>query len=263
MTVSLWADVLDQSPDPEVVKSADFRDRMVETELPWRVRDQRTGIEMLLVPPGKFEMGASIGDEVAGENEKPMHSVTLKKAFYLGRSLVNQSEWVNIVGDLGKIRVDNPTHALWAWAGAFQRFCKVSQLRLPTEAEWEYACRGGDARPRYGDLDQIAWCGSLDRFETHPLRDKLPNALGFYDMIGNGWQLCADWYGERYYRRCKNGVKDPKGPKLPKESHNLQGVARGGLWFAGSEICRASYRRRLDLNDVKRSTTCARVARDP
>ena len=85
-----WAEVLEQNPDPKVVTDADFLQRIEATGLPWRVTDKATGIEMLLVPPGKFVMGMSPGDTEAQDDEKPAHEVTLTKAFYLGRTEVTQ-----------------------------------------------------------------------------------------------------------------------------------------------------------------------------
>ena len=92
-----WADVIEQNPDPKVVTNADFLQRMIESKLPWRVRDKTTGIEMLLVPPGKFLMGMSAGDAEARYNEKPSHEVTLTKPFYLGRTEVTQLQWTKIM----------------------------------------------------------------------------------------------------------------------------------------------------------------------
>ena len=108
-----WAEVLEQNPDPKVVTDADFLKRITETKLPWRVKDKATGIEMLLVPPGKFVMGMSPGDKEAVEvekllaeklpqykySERPAHEVTITKAFYLGRTEVTQGQWMKVMGE--------------------------------------------------------------------------------------------------------------------------------------------------------------------
>ena len=108
-----WAEVLEQNPDPKVVTDADFLKRITETKLPWRVKDKFTGMEMLLVPPGKFMMGASPSDEIALEvekllaekfpqdkySERPQHEVTITKAFYLGRTEVTQEQWMKVMGE--------------------------------------------------------------------------------------------------------------------------------------------------------------------
>jgi len=275
-----WAEVLEQSPDPKVVTDADLLKRIVDTKLPWRVRDKKSGIEMLLVPPGKFVMGMSPGDQEAGQYahlEKPAHEVTITKAFYFGKTEVTQEQWVRVMQSnpsefqgLGRrdaeIQSDidagltmqeaqakagldntvptagNPVENV-SWNDC-QKFCAATGLRLPTEAEWEYACRAGVRKPRYGAIAQIAWSsewrGNGERNDpdtTSPVGKKLPNALGFYDTIGNVWEWCNDFYQEDYYNTCKDGVVDPKGP-----SSSPARVLRGGAWNKNSVVCRASLR---------------------
>ena len=283
-----WADVLEQSPNPKVVTNADFLARIAATGLPWRVKDKATGIEMLLVPPGKFIMGLSPGDKEADDDEKPAHEVTLTNPFYLGRTEVTQAQWVKVAGN-------NPSHFHSAsdrdsmikklmnegltkseaevraakkstdkdplpvesisW-NVCQQFCAKTNLRLPTEAEWEYACRAGVRKPTYGDLDDIAW-NINSRYTTHIVGKKLPNALGFYDMLGNVWEWCSDIYGEKYYKSCEDGVVDPKGA-----SEGLDRVLRGGGWRYDSICCRSSDR--CDHNPGYRDNIIGfRVARTP
>ena len=92
------AEVLEQNPDPKIVRYADFLKRITETKLPWRVKDKASGIEMLLVPPDKFMMGKSLGDTAAIYCEKPAHQVTITNAFYLGRTEVTESQWMKVMG---------------------------------------------------------------------------------------------------------------------------------------------------------------------
>ena len=269
-----WADVLEQSPNPKVVTDADFIARIAATGLPWRVKDKSSGIEMLLVPPGKFVMGMSPGDTQAGDNEKPAHEVTLTKPFYLGRTEVTQGQWV-------KVAENNPSHFHSAsdrdsmikklmnegltqskaeakaakesankdplpvenvsWNNC-QQFCAKTNLRLPTEAEWEYSCRAGVRKPTYGALDDIAWLDTNSSGTTHIVGKKLPNALGFYDMLGNVCEWCSDIYGKGYYKSCEDGVVDPKGA-----SEGSNRVLRGGYWSTYSNYkCRSSSRDDLD-----------------
>ena len=266
-----WAEVLEQNPDPTVVTDADFLKRITETKLPWRVTDKATGIEMLLVPPGKFVMGMSPGD--GDDDEEPAHEVTITKAFYLGRTEVTQKQWMKVMGVNPSCFEDGSREKWYAkymkegltqqeaqeravkeilngWAQEnnpvenvswddCQKFCAKTGMKLPTEAQWEYACRAGVRRPRYGELDQIAWWDENSNSTTHPVAQKSPNALGFYDMIGNVWEWTNDWYEGDYYKSCEDGVVDPMGP-----AQNESGVRvlRGGGWSSLANGCSASFR---------------------
>jgi len=284
-----WAEVLEQNPDPKVVTDADFFKRITATKWPWRVKDKASGMEMLLVPPGKFVMGMSPGDTEAVEldkffaekppkykySEQPAHEVTITKAFYLGRTEVTQEQWMKVMGEnpsyfqkgsnaerdrviakyieegLTKqeaqekagaesnklLTASNPVEKV-SWDDC-QKFCANTGMKLPTEAQWEYACRAGVLQPRYGELDQIAWYEKNSKSTTHPVAQKAPNALGFYDMIGNVWEWTNDWYEVEYYKSCADGVVDPTGPA---QSELGARVHRGGGWFNDADNCRASYR---------------------
>ena len=269
-----WAEVLEQNPDPKVVTDADFLKRITETKLPWRVKDKASGMEMLLVPPGKFVMGMSPGDTETQDNEKPAHEVTITKAFYLGRTEVTQEQWMKVMGEnpsyFKKSNEDRETMiAKYIEAGLTkqeaqekagaesnklatasnpvekvswddcQKFCAKTGMKLPTEAQWEYACRAGVRKPRYGELGQIAWYyGNFPNSNTHPVAKKAPNALGFYDMIGNVWEWTNDWYEGDYYKSCADGVVDPTGPAQSDWAR----VLRGGGWYDLADSCRASFR---------------------
>ncbi|RLS87770.1 MAG: hypothetical protein DWI10_09705, partial [Planctomycetota bacterium] len=149
-----WATTLEFAPNPAVVTDVAFLARMIATGLPWRVRDNASNIEMLLVPPGVFTMGASPGDVEAQSDESPVHQVTLTGSFYMGKTEVTQGQWIaemvsnpsTFIGDLNR-PVERVT-----W-NMIQPFCAQNGLRLPTEAEWEYACRGGTLSSRYGPID--------------------------------------------------------------------------------------------------------------
>ena len=261
-----WAEVLEQNPDPKVVTDADFLQRIEATGLPWRVTDKATGIEMLLVPPGKFVMGMSPGDTEAQDDEKPAHEVTLTKAFYLGRTAVTQEQWFKVmdtnpsdfrfeslstfktgdlnVGDLtahavkdqGNANITTDPVDSVSWNDC-EQFCAKTGMKLPTEAQWEYACRAGTKGARYGDLDLIAWHGDNAGEETHAVGQLQPNALGFFDMLGNVWEWTNDLYQADYYESCADGVVDPTGP-----AQGGARVLRGGGWDHDADYCRASTR---------------------
>ena len=287
-----WAEVLEQNPDPKVVTDADFFKRITATKWPWRVKDKASGMEMLLVPPGKFVMGMSPGDTEAQVYEKPAHEVTITKAFYLGRTEVTQVQWMKVMGvnpshfqksnnsererviakyieeGLTKqeaqekagtksnnlLTASNPVEKV-SWDDC-QKFCAKTGMKLPTEAQWEYACRAGVRKPRYGELDQIAWYENNSN-STHPVAQKASNALGFYDMIGNVYEWCQDWYEGDYYKSCEDGVVDPTGP-----AQSASRLLRGGVWSVISYYCRASERSNITPDYINYDVGF-RVARTP
>jgi sulfatase modifying factor 1 len=118
-------------------------------------------------------------------------------------------------------------------------YCQAVGMRLPTEAEWEYAARAGSTAARYNNLDEIAWYAGNSENQTHDVGQKEPNLWGLYDMLGNVWQWTADWYDPTYYEQ--RAGRNPRGP----ESGELR-VLRGGSWNFNARSVRASSRNRLD-----------------
>ena len=238
-----WATVLEEAPNPKVVTNASLRAAIVATHRPWRVRDNGTGIEMLLVPPGTFNMGASAGDPAGFPDESPVHAVTLTHAFYLGRFETTQSQWFAKMGsnpsyfqgpnypDAAQRPVDQVT-----W-NAIQGFLTVTGMRLPTEAEWEFACRAGTTTPTYATgsqvLADIAWYSANSGGQTHAVGGKAANALGCYDMLGNVWEWTADWYGNY----SAGAQTDPTGVAT-----GTQRLLRGAPWLGDESYCRVSKR---------------------
>ena len=136
-----------------------------------------------------------------------------------------------------------------------QKFCAKTRMKLPTEAQWEYAYRAGARKPRYGELGQIAWYDKNSDSTTHPVAQKSPNALGFYDMFGNVDEWCQDWYEGDYYKSCTDGVVDPTGPA---QSELGARVVRGGGWGNNAGYCRASSRYFLAPGDQATSVAVSR-----
>ena len=203
-------------------------------------------IRLVLVRPGKFLMGSNAKEKMLREDrEGPQHPVAVTKPFYMGIHEVTQAQYEAITGKNPSLfkQADFPVHSV-SWVEA-QDFCKrlseqtKKAVRLPTEAEWEYACRGGSASAYpFGDdaakLSDYAWFKVNSEKKTHPVGQKKPNALGLYDMIGNVKEWCADWYADKY---DPAQATDPRGPK----SGDTRCV-RGSFWGDEPRFCRSARR---------------------
>ena len=249
-----WATTIEAYPDPAVVTDASFRQRMLEANLPWRVRDNASNIEMLLVPPGTFMMGCSASDSYGcSSSENPVHEVTLTSAFYMGRTEVTQAQWQNEMGNNPSVFAgfsDSPSRPVERvpW-NTIQGFLVQNSLRLPTEAEWEYAYRAGTTTAFHGYagtqsgtnddglLGNIAWFAGNSSSQTHPVGGKLGNGFGLHDMAGNVYEWVHDRWG--YYP--SGAVTNPQGPGT-----GFNCVVRGGSAAYPSLACRASQRRDED-----------------
>ncbi len=192
-------------------------------------------LEMVLIPAGEFMMGSPDSDDDGLKPEKPQHRVRISKPFYLGKYEVTQEQWQSLV-ERNPSELKSPQnpveHVSWEDCQVYLARLneklggKYGKFGLPTEAQWEYACRAGSTtRWSFGPsdlvLDEHAWYSSNSDDTTHPVGQKKPNAWGLYDMEGNVWEWCADWYGEDYYGRSPR--KDPTGP-----SSGRGRVVRGG-----------------------------------
>jgi len=276
-----WATVLEQSPDPAVVTSAAFRDAITATGYPWRVRDNGTQIEMVLIPPGTFNMGCSASNAFAcSADESPIHPVTLTSAFYMGRYEVTQAEWQarmgsnpsyyqNASAQVPVAHVPNrPVERVsWNMIAGTGGFLSGTGLRLPTEAEWEYACRAGTTTAFHGftgyldgtNVDplvgNIAWYGSTSSSQTRPVGGKLANGLGLHDMSGNVFEWVNDWYSSSYY--ASSPSSNPTGPAA-----GTYRAVRGGGWNGNFDYVRSSYRI-YGVPNLTDNYVGFRVARNP
>ncbi len=266
-----WAEVIELAPDPTVVTDAALRDAIVKTGLPWRVRDKGTRIELLLIPPGEFVMGKSPNDHEAEPNELPAHEVELTEPFYLGRYEVTEREYsketyrnpvepdrllvaLRMEQGFTKQEAEQQVNKLHAdelrvpessvtWYEC-KAFCEVNNLRLPTEAEWEYACRAGQRVPRYGSLKDISW-GRFDGgfvWGKQRVGMKRPNAFGLYDMLGNVSEWVNDKCGNYEPEKQTNPTGHPHVmDSVPEHVFNNR-MYRGGSYQDGTECLRSSYR---------------------
>jgi formylglycine-generating enzyme required for sulfatase activity len=195
------------------------------------------GMEFRLIQPGSFLMGSNIGKS----DEKPVHQVNLTRPFYICVYEVTQKQWKEVMGDNpSKFQDDRRPVEQVNWEEVQQFILKVSQIegiqyRLPTEAEWEYACRAGtDTQYYWGDKfdEGYAWCAINSGNETQPVGLKKPNFWGLYDMIGNAWEWCEDYYGPY-----------PEGEFYdPKKSSGDYRVTRGGSWNRDPDDCTSASR---------------------
>ena len=200
--------------------------------------------EMVRVEGGTFRMGAtSEQKDEAWDREKPVHSVTLS-SYYIGKTEVTQALWQAVMGSNPSYNkgADLPVERV-SWDDCQEFIQKLNRLtgrnfRLPTEAEWEFACRGGNNSRGYkysgsNYIDNVAWYRDNSGGKTHPVGTKAPNELGIYDMSGNVWEWCADWYANY----TSNSQTDPTGP----QSGSFR-VSRGGSWNCIAGYCRSSGR---------------------
>ena len=256
-----WATVLEQNVNPAVVTDATLRNAIIASGLPWRVRDNGTNIEMLLVPGGTFMMGCSTGDAECSGDESPAHQVTLTNAFYMGKTEVTQAQWLAKMGsNPSSFQGQSDSHSRpveqVSW-DTIQNFNSATGLRLPTEAEWEYACRAMTTTARYGVLNDVSWHTSNAGGTTHAVATKLPNALGLYDTLGNVREPCQDWYSSTYY------ASSPSANPINTTAATWRAL-RGGDWSTttGSTYCRSSGRNFISPGYP--DYTCGfRVARNP
>ena len=202
--------------------------------------------EMIAVEGGTFTMGAT--DEQASDaysDEKPTHQVTLS-SYYIGKTEVTQELWQAVMGSnpSGFSGANLPVEKV-SWEDCQIFIAILNELtgkyfRLPTEAEWEYAARGGSKSQGYkysgsNTVDDVAWYPSNSSSKTHPVATKAPNELGIYDMSGNVLEWCSDWYSSSYY--SSSSQYNPTGP-----ASGSRRVYRGGSWGSSARLCRVSYR---------------------
>ena len=204
-------------------------------------------MDLVTIPAGSFVMGSPESDPDHYEDEQPQRTVNIS-AFAIGKTEVTQAQWRAVLGtDLSYFTGDNRPVEQVMWYDC-QAFCTaLSQLsglaiRLPTEAEWEYACRAGSTtRYAFGDesadLGAYAWYMDNSSDQTHDVAGKLPNAWGLYDVHGNIWEWCSDWYSETYYGERPDPDTDPRGP-----ASGDYRVVRGGSWSGSAKSCRSAPR---------------------
>ena len=215
------------------------------------------------ISPGTFIMG-SPANEVGRWGDEVQHEVTLTQGFWMSDHEVTQAEYQAVMGknpsffngwpSFSAVDLNRAVETVtWNEAALYcqkltereraaGRITAQQVYRLPTEAEWEYAARAGTTEARHGELDKIAWWLNNSGWEPHRVKQKAANAWGLYDMMGNVWEWCSDWYGGY----PKMAVKDPTGPGWGSER-----VLRGGFWGSRADTARSAvrFRRESDFSD--------------
>ncbi|MBF0148234.1 MAG: formylglycine-generating enzyme family protein [Magnetococcales bacterium] len=268
-----------------MVRRVDSRGGVTDEPLRFEIfEDYVNGLNMRfkLIPEGRFFMGSPEG-EYGRDSDESLHEVALTRPFYLQDTPVTQGQWEAVMGE-------NPSHfkgggsecpvesVSWEDCQEFIRRLNAREgghhYRLPTEAEWEYACRAGSDTAVYNGpliiigksnapgLDEIAWYSGNSGVDypggvesdwpemqypashsgTHPVRQKVPNAWGLYDMLGNVWEWCQDWYDGKYY--ANSPCVDPQGPPMGSRR-----VYRGGSWYNSPANVRSAHRSSNDPGD--------------
>jgi hypothetical protein len=196
-------------------------------------------IDMVLVDGGTFQMGSTSGES----DEQPVHSVTLS-SYYIGKTEVTQAQWVAVVGSYSSYFKGDDLPVEYASWNDVQIFITMlnqqtgQNYRLPTEAEWEFAARGGNSSKGYtysgsNSIGDVAWYGDNSGSKTHAVGTKAFNELGLYDMSGNVWEWCYDWYGSY----PSGALNNPLGP-----ASGSSRVRRGGSWYDDAYHCRVADR---------------------
>ncbi len=226
-------------------------------EIPTYV-NPKDGQKYVWVRPGSFTMGCSAGDNECKEDEKPAHRVTIPRGFWLAETEVTNAAYRKASpakASQAKGEAMLPIQGL-GWPDA-KAYCRSTGGRLPTEAEWEYAARGGTAEPYYDSPSQIAWYAKNSGGVPHKVATKEPNRFGLYDMLGN----VSEWVLDRYYNKYDLEA-DAVGPHIDEPlAGNASAIARGGFWDAELSSIRVSHRSELP-NDDGVETAGIRCAND-
>ena len=236
-----------------VVVSSETAKEGEEGPEPFSTTTNSIGMKLVLLPAGGFDMGMS---GVGRGPAKPIHRVRITKPFWIGIYEVRQKEYITLgyTNESNHIGPHLPVQNVF-WHKAVDFCMELSEkegvtYRLPTEAEWEYACRA-DTGDMYGMGENAnhAWYKDNSGKKPRPVAQKKANAWGIYDMYGNVWEWCSDKFSKRYYR--KSPLEDPQGP-----AYGTDHVLRGGAWNSYSVACSAFYRYR------KSTDSCAVVCGD-
>jgi formylglycine-generating enzyme required for sulfatase activity len=228
-----------------------------DTIQPGTVMSNQLGIEFAYIPSGSFVMGSDKG----GADERPARRVTIRKGFYIGRYEITQAQWLTVMGENpSNFKGEDLPVEQVSWADAQNFIRKLNErgdpfvYRLPTEAEWEYACHAQMTGESMGTIDVLAWYFNNSAGKTHPVGEKQANAWGVYDMLGNVWEWCEDVYHETYRGAPTDGSAWLSGGDQKYK------VLRGGSWIDNAFYCRVNERIRATPDARQRNSGLRIVA---
>ena len=218
--------------------------------------NKNTPLHLVLIEGGSFLMGSPENEPVRDKDESPLHKVEISKPFYFGMYEITQQQFEAIMGYNPSIFDDFETSAnhpvenvTWKEADLFIKKLNelnIGHFRMPAEAEWEYACRAGTQTPYFwgtqmkeNGQSEYTWANSRSMAMTHPVGEKKPNPWGLYDMSGNVWEWCSDWYGPY----TEKATTDPEGQESGKNK-----VFRGDSWYDFYESHRCANRHRHTID---------------
>jgi len=204
------------------------------------------------IPPGSFAMGCSAGDGDCAPDELPVHTVRIRRGFWLSRTEVTNAQYDKRMTGTERLQGATGIHPVVGMSRVEAKaYCAKIGGRLPTEAEWEYAARGGSRERYYDTLSEIAWFEANSGDHSHPVGEKAPNAYGLYDMLGNVYE----WVLDRYYNKYDDTTDEIEEP-LPG---NSSAVTRGGAWHSDAKNVRVSNREDVprDYADLDTGFRCA------
>ena len=288
--LAIWVEVI-----PIFRIAADAKPGQAPSSMTIRTKENpKDGLRYVWISAGTFQMGCSPGDDDCIDEEKPAHRVAISKGFWIGQTEVTVGAYKRFARRTGKPMPSEPEflgrklNTAWTndampmvkmnWYNASD-FCAWIDGRLPSEAEWEYAARGGDSEARYGSVDEVAWSADNSGYKKvdsarmlvdgtpldqglkgnanrmHEVGQKRRNGFGLFDVLGNAWEWVNDWYDDKYYQ--SGPLTDPQGP--PSGEYK---VIRGGSWFDPPYDARASYRgaSRPDFGGVNHGFRCVWTA---
>ncbi len=218
----------------EIVENKKTEQIIIEQNMPkeWQ---NGIGMQFVLIPSGEFRLGCGETETICEDNETPGHVVRITNFFYMGKYEVTQGQWKSIMGDnpsyFDECGDNCPVDSI-SWKDTQEFILKLNmkessvKYRLPTEAEWEYAARSGTTTKYYWgeDMDENSgWYANNSERKTHPVGMKKPNGFGLFDISGNVWEWCSDWFSDIYY--LNSPKENPKGFEFGRLK-----VAKGGSW---------------------------------
>jgi formylglycine-generating enzyme required for sulfatase activity len=242
---------------PTPAKEAGEPVAQADAAKPGTVMSNQLGMEFVYIPSGSFVMGSDKG----GADERPARRVTIRKGFYMGRYEVTQAQWRTVMGENpSTFKGDDLPVEQVSWTDAQSFIRKLNErgdpfvYRLPTEAEWEYACHAQMAGESMGQLEALAWFFNNSAGKTHPVGEKQANAWGVHDMLGNVWEWVEDVYHETYRGAPTDGSAWLAG------GDQKYRVMRGGSWIDNAFYCRVNERIRATPETRQRNSGLRIVA---